>query len=88
MSVSQSDWIPKGAVYYNQPYTAAVIFDPEGGHHVCYDHTDTSGNYWCAGMVDKSPEALANRLHEAWFRNDPEPEEKYLFQLNCYKEYE
>jgi hypothetical protein len=73
--------IPDGAVYYNQPGTVAVIFDPEGGHHMCNELGNVhpaAARFWCAGMVGPSPSDLADRLHAAWFRTDhPCPDETY-----------
>ena len=55
---------------YNQPGTVAVVFDPDGGEHPCYDVTDErydrSPRFWCAGMVMGSVEDLVNRLWAAW----------------------
>ncbi len=52
--------IPQGHIYYNQPSTVAVLFDPEGGHHPCNSLGD--GKFWCAGYVHDSPEELATVL--------------------------
>lgn len=55
---------------YTQPDTVAVIIDPDGGEHGCYDVTDKrhdiASRFWSAGMVGRSVEELADRLWAGW----------------------
>jgi len=44
---------------------AAIVLDPEGGEHPCYEMTD--GRYWCAGRTGSSVAYLIDRLWDAWF---------------------
>lgn len=57
---------------YNQDNIVAVVFDPEGGEHPCFDVTDerydSAQRYWCAGMIGKSVAELADRVWDAWYR--------------------
>lgn len=50
--------------YSTDGRTVAVLFDPDGGEHVCYELSD--GKTWAAGMVDASAERLADRIWRNW----------------------
>ena len=63
------------------PHVIAVLFDPEGGEHPCYElsnrymPSDPSPMVWCAGMVARGvgdPCAeLAERIWTDWFKPMP-----------------
>jgi hypothetical protein len=81
-------WIPE-YICYHQPGTVAVLFDPEGGHHACIELTerDAAGAmFWSAGMVARTPEELAERIHTHWFDETPESESVYARQERCFGE--
>jgi hypothetical protein len=86
-----NNWLPD-TVCYREPNDVAVIFDPEGGQHVCRDITDirfdSSSRYWCAGMIGNSPGELADRLHKQWWDDSVNDEGTYLRQLAAFGENE
>lgn len=65
---SSSEWIPAGAVYYHNAF--AVIFDPEGGHHVCYELSEEypgqGPRVWCAGYVRRDAADVTEALWANW----------------------
>ncbi len=78
--------IPAGAVYYNQPNTVAVVFDPDGGHHEVKLLEEAYGNrFWCAGMIGPSPEWLVERIWNTWNEPSFDDESTYRAQLACFE---